>query len=116
MQGLDMQALGEYEHQLLEYTMSRMREIPGMRFFGEADMKSSVISFALADIHHSDVGVLLDKLGIAVRTGQMCAEPIMTHYGITGVVRASLGMYNTREEIDIFIEGLKRVASMFGIK
>ena len=96
--------------------MTRMREIPGMRFFGEAAAKSSVISFALGDLHHSDVGILLDKLGIAVRTGQLCAEPTMQHFGVTGMVRASLGMYNTREEIDMFCDGLRKVAKMFGLK
>ena len=86
-----------------------------MRIFGEAACKSSVISFAVGDIHHSDMGVLLDKMGIAVRTGQLCAEPVMQHYGVTGMVRASLGMYNTEEEIDILCGGIKRVAKMFGI-
>ncbi len=113
---IGLKEMAEYEHGLLQYAMDRMREMPGMRFFGEAAAKSSVISFALGDIHHSDVGVLLDKLGIAVRTGQLCAEPTMQHFGVTGMVRASLGMYNVREEIDIFCEGLLRVAKMFGVK
>ena len=69
--------------------------------------------FALGEIHHSDTGILLDKMGIAVRTGQLCAEPVMQHYGVTGMVRASIGMYNTSEEIDLFCEGLHRVAKMF---
>ena len=74
-----------------------------------------MLSFALGDVHHSDVGILLDKMGIAVRTGQLCAEPVMQHYGVTGMVRASLAMYNTREEIDLFCAGLKKVAMMFGV-
>lgn len=104
-----------YERALLTYAMEKMREVPGMRFFGEAPEKASVISFALGDVHHSDTGILLDKMGIAVRTGQLCAEPVMQHYGVTGMVRASLAMYNTKEEVDIFCEGLKKVARMFGL-
>lgn len=107
--------IASYEHALLAYAMRQIKEVPGMRIFGEAACKSSVISFAVGDIHHSDMGVLLDKMGIAVRTGQLCAEPVMQHYGVTGMVRASLGMYNTEEEIDILCGGIKRVAKMFGI-
>lgn len=107
--------IASYEHALLAYAMRQIKEVPGMRIFGEAVCKSSVISFAVGDIHHSDMGVLLDKMGIAVRTGQLCAEPVMQHYGVTGMVRASLGMYNTEEEIDILCGGIKRVAKMFGI-
>lgn len=114
--GIGLENIAAYEHGLLHYAMERMREVPGMRFFGEAEDKSSVISFALGDIHHSDTGVLLDKLGIAVRTGQLCAEPTMQHYGVTGMVRASLGMYNTRNEIDALHDGLMKVAQMFGIR
>ena len=113
---IGLENIAAYEHDLLHYAMERMREVPGMRFFGEAGNKSSVISFALGDIHHSDTGVLLDKLGIAVRTGQLCAEPTMQHYGVTGMVRASLGMYNTREEIDALHDGLMKVTEMFGIR
>lgn len=102
-----------YEHQLLEYAMEQMKRIPGMRIFGEAACKSSVLSFAVGNIHHSDVGLLLDKMGIAVRTGQLCAEPVMLHYGVTGMVRASLAMYNTEQEIDIFCRGIEKVEKMF---
>lgn len=110
---IGLEALGEYEHDLLDYLMERMRQVPGIRFFGEASAKSSVVSFALGDIHHSDTGILLDKMGIAVRTGQLCAEPTMRHYGVTGMVRASLGMYNTAEEADLLAEALVKVAGMF---
>ena len=116
VEDLGLREIAAYEHGLLEYAMGRMREVPGMRICGEAAMKSSVISFALGDIHHSDTGILLDKQGIAVRTGQLCAEPTMRHYGVTGMVRASLAMYNTREEIDLLCEGLHKVAKMFGMK
>lgn len=113
---IGLENIAAYEHDLLHYAMERMREVPGMRFFGEAGNKSSVISFALGDIHHSDTGILLDKLAIAVRTGQLCAEPTMQHYGVTGMVRASLGMYNTRNEIDALHDGLMKVTEMFGIR
>ena len=116
VEDLGLREIAAYEHGLLEYAMERVREVPGMRIFGEAAMKSSVISFALGDIHHSDTGILLDKQGIAVRTGQLCAEPTMRHYGVTGMVRASLAMYNTREEIDLLCGGLHKVAKMFGMK
>ena len=116
VEDLGLREIAAYEHGLLEYAMERVREVPGMRIFGEAAMKSSVISFALGDIHHSDTGILLDKQGIAVRTGQLCAEPTMRHYGVTGMVRASLAMYNTRAEIDLLCEGLHKVAKMFGMK
>lgn len=109
--GLD--AIAAYEQHVLEYAMKQIRQIPGIRIFGEAEHKSSVISFALGEIHHSDTGILLDKMGIAVRTGQLCAEPVMQHYGVTGMVRASLAMYNTTEEIDQFCDALRKVAKMF---
>lgn len=110
-----LEEMAVYEHDLLQYAMEQMYAIPGMRMFGEAACKSSVLSFALGDIHHSDAGILLDKMGIAVRTGQLCAEPVMQHYGVTGMVRASLGMYNTAEEVDLFCQGLKKVGKLFGI-
>lgn len=116
IQSLGLEDIACYEHQLLKYAMEQMYLVPGMRIFGEAPQKSGVISFALGDIHHSDTGTLLDKLGIAVRTGQLCAEPTMQHYGVTGMVRASLGMYNTRKEIDLLCEGLNKVAKMFGVQ
>lgn len=113
--GIGLEDIAAYEHPVLEYALEQMHAVPGMRIFGEASHKSSVLSFALGDVHHSDVGILLDKMGIAVRTGQLCAEPVMQHYGVTGMVRASLAMYNTKEEIDLFCAGLKKVAMMFGV-
>lgn len=115
VESIGLESLADYEHRLMAYAMEQVKAIPGMRIFGEAAHKSSVISFALGDIHHSDTGILLDKQGIAVRTGQLCAEPTMQHYGVTGMVRASLGMYNTFEEIDLFCEGLRKVGKMFGL-
>ena len=113
VESVGLPEIAVYELQLLDYAMERMRQVPAIRIFGEAIRKSSVLSFALGEIHHSDTGILLDKMGIAVRTGQLCAEPVMQHYGVTGMVRASIGMYNTSEEIDLFCEGLHRVAKMF---
>lgn len=116
VQEIGLDNIAAYEHDLLRYAMEQMKQVTGIRIFGEAVQKSSVLSFALGDVHHSDTGILLDKLGIAVRTGQLCAEPTMQHYGVSGMVRASLGMYNTREEIDIFCDGLRKVGNMFGVK
>ena len=86
VESLGLPEIAVYEQQLLDYAMERMRQVPAMRIFGEAIRKSSVLSFALGEIHHSDTGILLDKMGIAVRTGQLCAEPVMQHYGVTGMV------------------------------
>ncbi len=101
-----------HEHELLEYATARMMEIPGMRIFGTVPGKSPVISFLIGNAHHYDTGMLLDKLGIAVRTGHHCAQPLMTALGIEGTVRASFAVYNTREEVDRFIEALNRIAPM----
>ena len=97
---IGMDKIAAYEHELTVYAMNRLKEIPGMRIFGEAEHKGGVISFLVGNIHHFDMGTLLDRLGIAVRTGHHCAEPLMHRMGIEGTVRASLGLYNTKEEID----------------
>jgi cysteine desulfurase/selenocysteine lyase len=110
---LGMDQIAAHEHDLTQYAMERLRAIPGMRIFGEAEQKSSVISFLVGDIHHLDLGTLLDRLGIAVRTGHHCAEPLMHRLGIEGTVRASFGLYNTRKEVDILAEGIERVRKMF---
>ena len=106
--------IAAHEHELTVYAMQRMKEIPGMRIFGEAEHKGGVISFLVGDIHHFDMGTLLDRLGIAVRTGHHCAEPLMRRLGIEGTVRASFGMYNTKEEVDALVAGIERVSKMFG--
>ncbi|MGL5272779.1 MAG: aminotransferase class V-fold PLP-dependent enzyme [Phocaeicola sp.] len=110
---LGMDKIAAHEHALTKYATKRMKEIEGMRIFGEAEQKSSVISFLVGDIHHLDLGTLLDRLGIAVRTGHHCAQPLMSCLGIEGTVRASFGLYNTFEEIDILIAGIERVRKMF---
>lgn len=111
---IGMDNIAAHEHELTVYAMQRMKEIPGMRIFGEAEHKGGVISFLVGDIHHFDMGTLLDRLGIAVRTGHHCAEPLMRRLGIEGTVRASFGMYNTKEEVDSLVAGIERVSKMFG--
>ena len=101
--------IADHEHQLMEYAEAKMRELPGMRIFGNAVHKSAVISFLVGDIHHYDMGMLLDKLGVEVRTGHHCAQPLMQRLGISGTVRASFAAYNTIDEVDAFIAALKRV-------
>ena len=111
---IGMDNIAAHEHELTAYAMQRMKEIPGMRIFGEAEHKGGVISFLVGDIHHFDMGTLLDRLGIAVRTGHHCAEPLMHRLGIEGTVRASFGMYNIKEEVDALVAGIERVSKMFG--
>lgn len=110
---IGMENIAAYEHELTQYAMQRLKEIEGMRIFGEAGQKSSVISFLVGNIHHLDMGTLLDRLGIAVRTGHHCAQPLMIRLGIEGTVRASFGMYNTKEEVDALAAGIERVSRMF---
>lgn len=110
---LGMDNIAAHEHELTVYAMQRLKEIPHMRIFGEAENKGGVISFLVGDIHHFDMGTLLDRLGIAVRTGHHCAEPLMHRLGIEGTVRASFGLYNTKEEVDALVAGIERVSRMF---
>lgn len=108
--GLDK--IAQYEHELLEYATDELLAIDGLRIIGTAKEKSSVISFVVGTIHPYDIGVILDKLGIAVRTGHHCTQPLMALYGIPGTVRASIGLYNTKEEIDILVKGVRKAVSM----
>ena len=110
---IGMENIAAHEHELTLYAMQRLKEINGMRIFGEAEHKSGVISFLVGNIHHLDMGTLLDRLGIAVRTGHHCAQPLMIRMGIEGTVRASFGLYNTKEEIDMLAAGIERVSRMF---
>lgn len=110
---IGMDQIAAYEHELTVYAMQRLKEIPNMRIFGEAAHKGGVISFLVGNIHHFDMGTLLDRLGIAVRTGHHCAEPLMRRLGIEGTVRASFGIYNTKEEVDALVAGIERVSRMF---
>ena len=108
-----LQNIAEWEHSLLEYATSKLKEIPGIKIYGEAPEKSGVISFNIDGIHSYDLGMLLDKMGIAVRTGHLCADTVMQHYGIQGCVRISFGIYNTKEEVDVFFVALNKVRLMF---
>ncbi|BEH00159.1 aminotransferase class V-fold PLP-dependent enzyme [Bacteroides sedimenti] len=110
---IGIEEIAAYEHELTTYAMNRLRTIEGMRIFGESERKGSVISFLVGDIHHFDMGTLLDRLGIAVRTGHHCAQPLMQYLGIEGTVRASFGLYNTKEEVDVLVAGIERVRKMF---
>lgn len=110
---LGMDNIYAHEQELTRYAMQKMADIEGMRFIGTPSHKDAVISFLVGDIHHLDMGTLLDRLGIAVRTGHHCAEPLMHRFGIEGTVRASFGLYNTLEEVDVLVEGIKRVSRMF---
>ena len=113
MTAVGMDNIQRHEHELTEYAMQRLSEVDGIRIFGRAPRKDAVVSFLVGDIHHLDMGTLLDRLGIAVRTGHHCAQPLMIRLGIQGTVRASFAMYNTREEIDALASGIERVSKMF---
>jgi cysteine desulfurase/selenocysteine lyase len=113
LQDIGLVNIWKWEHELLDYATSGLNEIEGMKIYGEAPEKSSVISFNIEGVHSFDLGTMLDKMGIAVRTGHHCADPVMQHYNIPGTVRASFGLYNTKEEIDRFLQALKKVVQMF---
>lgn len=113
MTAVGMDNIQRHEHELTEYAMQRLSEVEGIRIFGRAPRKDAVVSFLVGDIHHLDMGTLLDRLGIAVRTGHHCAQPLMIRLGIQGTVRASFAMYNTHEEIDALASGIERVSKMF---
>ncbi len=110
---LGMDNIFKHEQELTTYAIAKLQEIEGMRIFGPVEGRDAVISFLVGNIHHLDMGTLLDRLGIAVRTGHHCAEPLMNRLGITGTVRASFGLYNTKDEVDVLVAGVKRVAQMF---
>ena len=103
-----------YEGELLQYALEKLKEIEGLRLIGEADEQASVISFLVGEHHPFDVGAILDQLGIAVRTGHHCTQPLMDRFGIKGTVRASFCFYNTKEEVDKLVEGIKKASSMLG--
>lgn len=110
---IGMESIAAHETALTRYAMERMRDIPGMTFYGEAPEKTGVVAFNVGDIHPMDLGTLLDRLGIAIRTGHHCAQPLMQRCGVEGMARASFALYNTREEVDAFVAGLERVVQMF---
>ena len=113
VQSIGLDAIAQYESELCSYAIGKLLEIPGMRIIGNSGHRSAVISFLVGNIHPSDMGTLLDRLGIAVRTGHHCAEPLMDRYGIPGTVRASFSFYNTKAEVDALVAGIERVRAMF---
>jgi cysteine desulfurase/selenocysteine lyase len=112
MNGIGFENIASYENELLEYATDRLETIEGLKIYGTASNKTSVISFNVGNIHPYDIGTILDKIGIAVRTGQHCAQPIMDYYKIPGTIRASFMFYNTKEEIDTFISALRKAVMM----
>ena len=104
--------MAAHEHDLLDYAARSLSEIDGLRIYGNTPDKCAIISFNVEGAHHYDIGMILDKMGIAVRTGMHCAEPVMTHYGVQGMCRASFAIYNTREEIDRLTAGVQRAVRM----
>lgn len=112
MNSIGFDNIAAYEHDLLEYATEKLLEIEDLKIYGTSTEKTAVISFNIGDIHPYDIGTIIDKLGIAVRTGHHCAQPVMDYYNIPGTVRASFAFYNTKEEIDIFVDGVKRAKNM----
>jgi cysteine desulfurase/selenocysteine lyase len=113
IQNIGLEELGAWEHELLEYATDKLLNIHGLRIYGTQAEKSGVISFNVDGIHFSDLGKMLDLHGVATRTGRHCTDPLMDHFNVFGTVRASFAVYNTKEEIDVFVESLKKVISMF---
>lgn len=113
VENLGLENIAAHEHELLEYATKRLEAIPGMRIFGKAANKSAVLSFVVGNIHPLDLGTLLDRLGIAIRTGHHCAQPLVESMGVQSVARASFALYNTLEEVDALADGIERVRRMF---
>ena len=112
IESLGLEAIQQHEQELTRYCMEQLQTIPGLTVYGKQE-RDAVVSFNVGDIHHLDMGTLLDRLGIAVRTGHHCAQPLMDRLGISGTVRASFALYNTKEEVDALVAGIRRVAKMF---
>jgi cysteine desulfurase/selenocysteine lyase len=114
LQAIGMERIDAAEQELLEYATARLEEIDGLRLVGTAAHKAAILSFLVGDVHPHDVGTILDQAGIAVRTGHHCAQPVMERFGIAGTARASLALYNTREDVDRLVEALRGVREVFG--
>lgn len=112
LRSLDMEAVEAHEQELLRYATEQLQRIEGLRIYGTTPNKCAILSFNVEGVHGYDMGMILDKLGIAIRTGQHCAEPVMHHFGVQGMCRASLALYNTREEIDALVRGVERAVRM----
>jgi cysteine desulfurase/selenocysteine lyase len=109
---IGVEAIEEYEQELLRYMTEQLSAIEGLRIYGTAKRKCPLVCFTVEGTHPYDVGMILDKLGVAIRTGHHCAEPVMTHFGVTGMCRASIGMYNTKAEVDALVKGVERAVMM----
>ena len=112
LQSLDRNEVEAYETQLLQTAIQQLSEIEGIRFIGQAEQRSGLVSFIIEGVHPYDLGTIIDKMGVAVRTGHHCAEPVMTRFGIPGTVRASFALYNTLEEVETFVKAVKKAAMM----
>jgi cysteine desulfurase/selenocysteine lyase len=112
VQNIGLENISKYENELLNYATEKMQDVPYIKFYGTSEHKAATISFGIEGVHPTDVGEILDKLDIAVRTGSHCTQPLMDYFGISGTIRASFAFYNTKEEIDYFVESLKRAVSM----
>ncbi len=112
IENLGVDNIAKHEHSMLDYATNRLKEIGNITIYGESNNKSPIISFNIYGAHPYDIGMILDKMGVAIRTGSHCAEPIMTHYNVTGMARASLALYTSREDIDNFIKAVERAAAM----
>ncbi len=110
---LGLEAVAAYEHELLEYATGALEAIPGLRLIGTAPQKASVLSFVLDCAHPHDIGTILDREGVAVRTGHHCAQPVMERFGVPATARASLALYNTRNDVDALVDALHKVREMF---
>ena len=112
VESIGMEHIERHEQELLRYATEELKKIEGLRIYGEAERRCPLISFTIDGTHPYDVGMILDKLGVAIRTGHHCTEPVMTHYGVAGMCRASIGMYNTEEEVDTLVRGVERAVRM----
>ena len=112
VENIGVEAIEAYEQELLRYMTERLSIIEGLRIYGTAERKCPLVCFMVEGTHPYDVGMILDKLGVAIRTGHHCAEPVMTHFGVTGMCRASIGMYNTLSEVDVLAQGIERAVRM----
>jgi cysteine desulfurase/selenocysteine lyase len=115
IEAIGFDAIQQHEQELTSYCMNQLQTIEGMKIYGPqfSPLKDAVVSFNIGNIHHLDMGTLLDRLGIAVRTGHHCAQPLMDRLGISGTVRASFALYNTKDEVDVLVAGIRRVSQMF---
>jgi cysteine desulfurase/selenocysteine lyase len=111
---IGIENIAVYEKKLTEYAIKKLNEIEGITIYGRSKKRCGVISFNLEGVHHQDLAAVLDKLAIAVRSGKLCAEPLMDYYGISGTVRVGFAFYNTKEEVDVLVEGIERAGQMLG--